>query len=56
MGKQPEREEIDKQLNKAYDQVDRGGSKWPGMSYEQGVIAAIDWVRGYSSDLPMEDD
>ena len=48
-------EEIDAQLNKATDGIDEG-SKWPGMSYEQGVQAALLWVTGGWNDKPMEDD
>lgn len=31
-----------------------GKSKWPGMSYEQGVEAALDWVLGERDESPME--
>ncbi len=48
--------EIDEQLNKAYEQEEKGGSKWPGMSYEQGVRTAIDWITGNTDELPIEDD
>ena len=47
-------EEIDDVLNKAADGIDNG-SKWPGMSYEQGVDAAIRWLTGETEDNPMED-
>jgi hypothetical protein len=45
---------VDDQLNKAADGADRG-SAWPGMSYEQGVEAALRWVTGQTEDKPMED-
>lgn len=48
-------EEIDAVLNKASEQEDKGTSRWPGMSYEQGLRAAIDWLTGASDDNPMED-
>ena len=32
-----------------------GSSKWPGMSYEEGVQAALDWVLGDGPD-PMSDE
>ena len=47
--------EIDDQLNKALEGID-GGSKWPGMSYEQGVEAALNWVQGHYENAPMDDD
>lgn len=47
--------EIDEQMNKANDGVN-DGSKWPGMSYEEGVEAALMWVCGLSDDEPMVDD
>jgi hypothetical protein len=48
--------EIDDQLNKTAEAVDDGSTKWPGMSYEQGVENAIRWITGQSDDVPMEDD
>lgn len=33
---------------------DKGRSKFPGMSYEQGVKAALEWVLG-EGPQPMED-
>jgi hypothetical protein len=48
-------DEIDEQMNLAVDSIDAGRSKWPGMSYEQGVDAALRWVRGESEDKPMEE-
>ena len=47
-------EEINDVLNKAVEGVD-GGSKWPGMSYEQGVQETIDWLTGNSDHNPMEE-
>jgi hypothetical protein len=44
-----------------YEQIDKAqkgmniGSKWPGMSYEEGVRAALDWVLGDAEEAPMED-
>lgn len=36
--------EIDDVLNDANDSVDEGTSRWPGMSYEQGVAATLNWL------------
>lgn len=47
--------EIDECLNKAMEALDTG-SKWPGMSYEEGVEAAIKWLTEEQSLNPMEDD
>ena len=49
------REEIDEQLNQTIDSVDEGSTKWPGMTYEQGVDNALRWVAGDSDQPPMED-
>lgn len=47
--------EIDEQLNLALDSEEAGRSRWPGMTYEQGVEAAIRWVTGQVDDKPMAD-
>ena len=47
--------ELDKALNEAYESKDEHGSKWPGMSYEDGVIATIEWIKGNSDEAPMEE-
>ena len=48
--------EVDEVLNKAAEQEDKGGSQWPGMTYEQGVQAGIQWLIGNWDHNPMEDD
>lgn len=50
-----EDDEINEVLNKACESEDNGRSQWPGMTYEQGVKAAIDWITGATDDNPMED-
>lgn len=47
-------DEVDEQLNLAAEGVD-GGSRWPGMSYEQGVEAALRWMAGQADEKPMEE-
>ena len=47
--------EIDDVLQKAHEGIEVG-SKVPGMSYEEGVVAAIDWMTGFTEDNPMEED
>lgn len=48
-------DEVDDTLNRAQEQEDGGGSAWPGMTYEQGVVAAIMWITGQTSENPMDD-
>jgi hypothetical protein len=51
-------EEIEEQIGRCYDNKDKYGmgGKWPGMSYEDGVLAALQWVIGNQEEPPMEDD
>lgn len=51
-----EDEEIDDVLNKCAESSDKGSSKWPAMTYEQGVEAALLWVTGQHDENPMEDE
>jgi hypothetical protein len=49
----PDENEIDDDvLNECAECEDSGRSKYPGMSYEQGVTAAIRWMQGDGSN-PM---
>lgn len=36
--------EVDDVLNDANDSIDEGTSRWPGMTYEQGVAATLNWI------------
>lgn len=47
-----EEDEIDEQINAAVESSNR----WPGMTYEDGVDAALRWVTGMSDSRPMEDE
>jgi len=49
-------QEIQDQIAAAEDSVATGESRWPGMSYEDGVSAALRWCIGESDDVPMEDE
>ena len=31
------------------------GSKFPGMSYEEGILAAIEWLEGDMEGDPLDD-
>ncbi len=33
----------------------KNGSKFPDLSYEDGLLAALDWVLGETNDEPMEE-
>jgi hypothetical protein len=46
--------EIDEVMNKAAEAMDNG-SKFFGMSYEDGVRETIEWLRGDSEESPMEE-
>lgn len=43
---EPTDEEIDAVLNECSERFNDGDSKYPSMSYEQGVDAAIQWMQG----------
>lgn len=53
--KLPDDDQINEVLNECADSADSGRSKFPGMSYEQGVEAAIRWMQGDYDTNPMED-
>jgi len=46
--------EIDAVYESAMEGVSQG-SKFSGMSYEEGIIAMLAWLTGDSNDNPMED-
>lgn len=46
-------EEIDRVMNWAAEGVDEG-SHYPGMSYEDGIRNAIEWIVGDQEDAPDE--
>lgn len=46
--------EINKVLDKCFD-AEENGSVYPGMTYEQGVDAAIRWMIGEEDIPPLED-
>lgn len=43
----PTENEIDNLLNECMEKEELGETKYPGMTYEQGVKAALEWVQGY---------
>jgi len=40
------------QIQEALEQIDRGGSRFPGMSYEEGVVNALRWALGDNDEIP----
>ena len=50
----PAQDEIDDVLNQCMEAENAGSSRWPGMSYEQGVAAALRWMID-GGQHPMED-
>lgn len=46
--------EIREQIDEAIDARNDGG-KFNSMSYEEGVIAGLEWALGDNNDKPMED-
>ena len=46
-------EEIDVVMNLSTETINSGSSKWPGMTYEDGVSAALAWLFGETEDNPM---
>ncbi|HEY4065160.1 MAG TPA: hypothetical protein VGM30_24830 [Puia sp.] len=48
----PTNQEIDEQIGTAEDT--RNKSLFPGMTFEEGVIAALQWVTGQSKEKPMD--
>lgn len=42
-------------LNQCAEVEETGSSNYPGMSYEQGIKAAIEWIIGDINDHPIND-
>ena len=51
----PTEKEINDVLNQCVEAEETGESRWPGMSYEQGVKAGIEWVLGQTIGNPLDD-
>ena len=51
----PDSDIIDAVSDWCRDSENEGSSNFPGMSYEQGVLAAIDWMLGHTTVAPNED-
>lgn len=46
--------EINTVRDKASEQIGEGGSAYPAMTYEDGILAALDWVLGHQDDAPLD--
>lgn len=55
-GVQKTQDEIDEVLNQVYEAIDQGERRFPGMSYEQGVEAALEWVIGNRDEDPYPEE
>jgi hypothetical protein len=59
MGKtyKPDDDEVMRQAWKASESLinNKWTTRWPGMTYEQGVFNALEWVAGRKMFKPMED-
>lgn len=45
--------EIEDCLNDGLPEGAEGPTRWPGMSYEQGVDATLRWALGWTDEDPM---
>lgn len=50
---QPQKE-IDELVQKCEDKELEGGSYFTGMTYEQGILAAIRWLDGSQDENPLD--
>jgi hypothetical protein len=48
--------EIERVINEASEYEEEGRSRWRGMSYESGVLAALRWLFGEVDENPMDDE
>ena len=54
MTTKPTNDEIEGVIADADAAMDEG-TRWPGMTYEQGVAEALRWVVGLSDQRPLDD-
>ena len=47
--------EIEELYEKARDSVENFTTKFPGMTYEEGIRAAINWILEIREECPMEE-
>ena len=51
-----EEKEIDDLLNDCIDATNEGNSKYPGMSFEEGVQYAIEWLTDKEKPHPLKEE
>lgn len=51
----PTKEQIEAELGRAIEQVEKGCSKFFGLTYEEGVDNTIRWMLGESDEAPMDE-
>ncbi len=49
-------DEINDLRNDVADRINEGGSRYPGMSYENGIEEALSWLLGESEDHPYAEE
>ena len=50
----PTEDEVREEIDRA-NSSNEEGSRYPGMTYEEGVVAALGWMLGDIKSSPMED-
>lgn len=53
---QPREDEIEDEWDAAQSDVDAGIDRYPGMSYAQGVAAALAWILGNDDAPPYSEE
>ncbi len=48
-------DEVNEQLSLAGEGIDNG-TRWPALSFEDGVDQALRWALGWADDRPMSDE
>lgn len=44
------------QLEEVQVQINAGGSRFPGMTFEEGIAAALRWALGDTDEIPYTQD
>lgn len=47
--------EVNELVDKCADAENNGTTRYPGMTYEQGIRAALEWVTGSQDGHPLEE-
>lgn len=51
----PTQAEIDELLDAVSEEINKGSSRFHGMSYEEGIRDTIEWMTGETDEHPYED-